>query len=169
MRNTAKKAFTIAELTIVLALIAIVSAMVVSFSAMTDRRVKSSQANLELIGELDATRTTMHSWLDAVKKYDADLSLKIVDGNPDKTTLVATVGADEYFVKMGEKALLFEMPNSIGVRTEFELDLTRTFEIYFDIPQDTNGQIIFVTAICNMGKKQVSYTFTVRSHVGETV
>ena len=168
MRNTAKKAFTIAELTIVLALITIVSGMVISFSTLVDKRKDSAQANLDLISDINNARVTLTNWLDVMSRKDSILCLGEIDGNTDNTTLIAKVDAEQYEVKMREDYLGLQIIGASGERNDFKLNLSCVFQMCFDV-YGTEEQMLFVTIICNVGKKQVSYTFTVRSHIGSVV
>ena len=61
--NVKKRGFTLAELTVVLAVMTIVTALVITFSSMIATRRAESQARLDAMNDISVAENTIESWI----------------------------------------------------------------------------------------------------------
>ena len=99
MKKTGKKGFTLTELTVVLALVAIVSGMVVSFAAMISARTKLSTARLNAMSDLELVESVTEAWMDSMALSGADIS-----------STVDELKAGEYNLSFYENTLTGTLP-----------------------------------------------------------
>ena len=88
-RNTKKRAFTLAELAVVLAVIAIATTMVVSFTALVGNRRAVSQQKLDAFNEIRLVEALVENYIEKPENSDAE-SITISNGAlsiNDKITL----------------------------------------------------------------------------------
>lgn len=93
-RNTKKRAFTLAELAVVLAVIAIASTMVVSFTALVGNRRAVSQQKLDAYTEIGLVEALVENYIEKPENSDAE-SITISNGVlsiNDKITLERVTG-----------------------------------------------------------------------------
>ena len=159
-----RKGFTLSELCIVLALVAIVSTIVISFCLIMNKRSAISRARLDIVNEVNAVETLIEKWVDKMSEQGAVFS-KTEDGS-----LLATVNNVDYGVSFanGEfKASVPDGDNEIAVAT------TRIESIAFDLVSEDEDAILFCAATAllpqvNGEAKEEKYTFCVNSRIGES-
>ena len=61
--NANRRGFTLAELTVVLAVMTIVAALVITFSSMIATRRAESQARLDAMNDISVAENTIESWI----------------------------------------------------------------------------------------------------------
>ena len=76
MKAEYKKGITLAEMCVVIALVAIIATMVTSFSISVSWRTQLSAARLELAAELDSLETFTGGWLGQMKLQNAALTVQ---------------------------------------------------------------------------------------------
>ena len=80
-----RKGFTLSELCIVLALVAMVSTIVISFCLIMNKRSVISRARLDIVNEVNAVETFVEQWADKMTEQGA------VFGKTEDGSLLATV------------------------------------------------------------------------------
>lgn len=160
-RNT-RRAFTLAELTVVMALLAIVLVMVTSFTAMVTGSRNLSAARLEALQDIRVAETIIENFIEennGVSIKNSTLkavasTLKFYEGD----TLIAgesTLAFDE-----GEKALC--------LNGEAILTLKRVESIKFEFANYANSadKIYYCRINYTVGDHDYDYTFCVLSYAG---
>ena len=84
-RNTKKRAFTLAELAVVLAVTAIAATMVVTFTSLVSNRRAEAQARLDALNDIKVAEALIEAWLtdsDNTLTFENDVAKEItyVDG-----------------------------------------------------------------------------------------
>ena len=158
-----RRGFTLVEMTVVMAVLAIVLAMVTSFTAMVTGSRELSAARLEALQDIRVAETIIESFIEGnkittiFKEYD-----KIV---PSENALEA-----------GEKKLTFD-PRSKTLALDGGATLTLervdsiTFVNYGDNAEDINdgenaGNMYYCTIHYTVGDHEYDYTFCVYSYAG---
>lgn len=113
MSGKRRKGTTLAELCVVLAVIAIVSALVVSFSVLMGQRVALSTTRLNAMNDMESVDAFVEGWLGRMKLLDAELSLEVneitddITGETTKSTkLKAVKDGREYRLFFAENAFM---------------------------------------------------------------
>jgi prepilin-type N-terminal cleavage/methylation domain-containing protein len=167
MRRTGfknRKGFTLSELCIVLALVAMVSTIVISFCPIMNKRSAISRARLDIVNEVNAVETLIEKWVDKMSEQGA------VFGKAEDGSLVATVNNADYgatFVNGEFKASVPDGDNEMTFAT------TRIESMAFDLVSEDGDTIFFCTATAlltqvNSDAKEEKYTFCVNSRIGES-
>lgn len=159
MRN--KKGFTLAELSIVLALVAVISAVVVSFTVMMSERTKANQYKLNLIQELDFVETTIEGFVDSVGGANA------VFDDSSSGVLSADVGGNTHSIgfSVDSSVLTVSRPDI----SEYSITLETINGLSFKVVSSGNESLIICTATYFDNNALISQSFTVFSRVGQTV
>ena len=159
MRN--KKGFTLAELSIVLALVAVISAVVVSFAIMMSERTKANQYKLNLIQELDFVETTIEGFVDSVGGANA------VFDDSSSGVLSADVGGNTHSISFSvdSSVLTVSRPDI----SEYSITLETINGLSFKVVSSANESLIMCTATYFDNNALIRQTFTVFSRVGQTV
>ena len=82
MRKTGKKGSTLAELCVVLALIATASAMIASFSMLIGARTNLSTARLNAMNDLELVESATEGWMSRAGTLSIDKDGNLVDDGP---------------------------------------------------------------------------------------
>ena len=159
MRN--KKGFTLAELSIVLALVAIISAVVVSFAIMMSERTKANQYKLNLIQELDFVETTIEGFVDSVGGAVA------VFDDSSNGVLSAEIGGNTHFISFDVDGgvLTVSRPDI----SEYSITLETISSLSFKVVLSGNESLIICTATYFDNNALISQSFTVFSRVGQEI
>ena len=161
MNKNNKRGFTLAELTVVLAVLVIVSAMVVSFTVMVTNSRQLSSARLDALSDVRVAETLIEGF---------------IEGNAHKIEISET----ELTVKEEEvitKKLTFNKNEEeqggtltiTGGETDTTITLDRVTEITFDYYGEDTDKIYYCTVKYNVGNHNYDYTFCVNPYVGETI
>ena len=158
-----RKGFTLSELCIVLALVAIVSTIVISFCLIMNKRSAISRARLDIVNEVNAVETLIEKWVDNMSEQGAVFS-KTEDGS-----LLATVNNVDYGASFAKGEFKASVPDSAN---EMAFATTRIESIAFDLVSEDEDTIFFCTATAllpqvNGEAKEEKYTFCVNSRIGE--
>ena len=159
-----RKGFTLSELCIVLALVAIVSTIVISFCLIMNKRSAISRARLDIVNEVNAVETLIEKWVDNMSEQGAVFS-KTEDGS-----LVATVNNADYGASFANGEFKASVPDGDN---EMTFATTRIESIAFDLISKDGDTIFFCTATAllpqvNGEAKEEKYTFCVNSRIGES-
>ena len=95
--NANRRGFTLAELTVVLAVMTIVAALAVSFSSLISERRAESQARLDAMNDISVAEKTIENWIQknaAITVEDTKLS-----------TEGSSIGAQDGTLFIGENAV----------------------------------------------------------------
>lgn len=164
MKRTHRAGVSIAEMCIVLALLAIVGTLVVSFSAMVSARASAATTRLNAADDLKVSQVVLENWVDQMTALDAQFTV-------GETGLSATVGTETYTVSLLPDTLRAPLPD--GHTLTCPISAAETFR--FDQMTRADGNpLIFCTLTytvksSNGAGHTVEETFTVLSRVGETL
>ena len=89
VQKKSRRGFTLLELSIVIALVAIAVVMVSTFCIVTDHRVRESRRSLAVTNDIAVTETIAEGWIELFLSQGADFSV-------EDQTLIAHVGEDSY-------------------------------------------------------------------------
>lgn len=110
-----RKGTTLTEMVVILAVLAIISTVVVSFSLAVSRRVRVSSAKLEAMQDVEVIEALTESWIDALRAKGAEFQCPTISsddekrsGNPDHTKLQATVGNTTYELNYDSATKIFK-------------------------------------------------------------
>ena len=154
MRNN-RRGFTLTELTIVLAVLAIVLTLLVSFTAMVNNSRQISGARLEALQDIRVAESIIENF---------------IEGNKITTTFKDEEGKTipvENVLEAGEKKLVFNKEKkTLAVSGGANLTLERVESITFDYNGDSTEGIFYCTINYNVGNHDYYYTFCVYSYAG---
>jgi len=168
-----RKGATLSEMMVVLAVIAVISTIVVSFSLMMNLRVKVAGARLAAAQDLSVIETITESWIDSYMDENATFS---IDANG---ALVANVaGGASGTLKLDKEKLVGIIPDGTPVTCN-----TKNFNsiIFSFVTKDgdstvTPGEdaVFFATVtysipLANDQIRTYTYVFSVNPHVGEVI
>ncbi len=146
-----KKGMTLAEIVVVLAVIAIVSTIVVSFSLMVNRKSQISRNKVEVVGEINLVEKLVDSWVYQQILSSNELVIeasRITSSNDDELSLI------------DNKILGYEVTNIESI----------TFEKY----EKNNDMLIICTInyylLNSAGNKDInSYVFCINEYIGDII
>ena len=159
MKKTDKKGFTIAELCVVLAIVAIVSAMVVSFSVLLSARTRESSARLDAMNDLELVESAAEGWLSRMGLEGA-----VVSQNGSGLTATVTDGAgtsSTYTLSVYGNMLTGTLPGNEVMTVVLE----QVNDIDFTILQNAGDTLCICTVTDSEGN---THTVCVNPHVGDT-
>lgn len=159
-----RRGFTLSELCIVLALVAIVGTIVTSFCLVIHRRSVISRARLDIVNEINVVETYVERWVDKMSEKGATFSIA-EDG-----TLTATLEGVDYEATFSEGVFNGAVPSGENGMT---FSTTRIDSVIFEVESKNGDTIFFCTATAllpqvNGEDKQEKYTFCVNSRIGES-
>lgn len=143
MNSNGKRGFTLAEICVTLALVAVLGVMTVSFATMTGNLVSTNSADYRFLEQCDQVRQTLTNW---IAVYDDGRELTVVE---DKLT------GNGLLIAFSEKKLELS-----GNKTDTLTGLTEVKAITFD----RNGKLIKCTVqSTNEKMKPQVFLFSLRS------
>lgn len=163
-RNRKRRGVSIAEMCIVLAVLAITGTVVVTFTAMVGARSSASVARLNAAEDIEVSQIMMENWADRMAQQQAVVGV-------DDTGLYATVADQTYRVEQGEGALFAQIPDG----QPLSCPVNKIEEFRFQVMTRADGNpLIFCTVVYTVknpaGEDRVfEDTFTVCSRVGEVI
>lgn len=170
--QTGRKGTTLAELCVVLALVAIVSTMVVSFSLLMSQRVTLSTTRLNVMNDLESVDAIAEGWLGQMKLLGAELSLQTHE-NTGRKWIQAKKDAQTYTLSFDEEEKMLKGTLPDGEDMVFAPTAVRGIE--FDQVENWNktDRLFFYTVIYNLpgadgSNGQQTQTFCANPRVGET-
>lgn len=165
MNRTKRRAgVSIAEMCIVLAILAIVGTLVVSFSLMVSARASAGADKLNGAEDLQVSQAILDAWVDRMIGLGAQFAA-------DETGLSATVDGQTYQVVLQEGALIAPLPD--GQALSCPISTAEAFR-FSQMTQTSGNPLIFCTIVCSVNttsghKTLTENTFTIYSRVGEVV
>ena len=134
-RNTKKRAFTLAELAVVLAVIAIAATMVVTFTSLVSNRRAEAQARLDALNDIKVAEALIENY---IEKNGLD-----VDENGKSTEIT------------------YSTENGLNVNGK-EQKLERVTDISFKDSNKVSGNTLYYcTVTYEVADKEDTYTFCV--------
>lgn len=162
-KENGKRGFTLIELSIVLALVAIISVMVVSFSLLASKRTKDSEKALNFMQDTTAVESVMEGWIDDMERAGATFSI-------EQERLVATVSGEQFTPSIENEKLVVIF--SDGEKTE--IDVTSFFTMTCDIKSNASGEQMFIFSLHYTEDEggvtsARQFKFVINSYVGNNV
>ena len=153
MRNN-RRGFTLTELTIVLAVLAIILTLVVSFTAMVSKNTQVSTARFEALQDIRVAESIIENFIEGKSSITFNV-------NAEETTLTLTDNENN--------TLTFdETKKTLVLNNKETLTLSRVESITFDYNGDNTEGIIYCTITYNVGNQNYDYTFCVYSYAEVT-
>ena len=164
IRIKQKRGFTLSELCIVLALVAVVATIVTSFCLVVHQRSVISSARLNIVNEVNVVETFVERWVDKMSEKGATFSIA-EDG-----TLTATLEGVDYRATFSEGVFNGAVPSGENGMT---FSTTSIDSVVFEVESKNGDTIFFCTATAllpqvNGDAKEEKYTFCVNSRIGES-
>ena len=164
IRIKQKRGFTLSELCIVLALVAVVATIVTSFCLVVHQRSVISSARLNIVNEVNVVETFVERWVDKMSEKGATFSIA-EDG-----TLTATLEGVDYKATFSEGVFNGAVPSGENGMT---FSTTSIDSVVFEVESKNGDTIFFCTATAllpqvNGDAKEEKYTFCVNSRIGES-
>ena len=150
-----KKGATLVELSVVLAVVAIISTMVISFIVMLSGRADSTTQKVNLNQEIVMVEKTVETWVDKLVKDGATFSQ---DGT-------ALLDGNEYSFSVLEDSLSFSLPESQSLSCP-----TQQIQQFVMTTKTNGNKTLFICKVFFYSGGQPDYiTFTVYPFVGTNI
>ena len=155
-----KKGATLVELSVVIAVLSIISTMVVSFSIFLSERTKTTVKANDLMQDIVSTKTITKSWVENLTTLDAEFYCQ--DG-----VLSASIDQNEYLITLNDGTLSATMPN--GQTLSVKLNVIT--EIRFNKQTNSSGsETIYICKAFYQADNGVKYfAFAINPFVGDIV
>lgn len=182
-----RKGTTLTEMVVILAVLAIISTVVVSFSLAVSRRVRVSSAKLEAMQDVEVIEALTESWINALREQGATFELKSTDGSEisnndltDHAVLYASVpgATDAYTLRYNyaTKTLEGNLPDGESKKIEYTSNLITKIEFTVKPgPVNSGSPGLFickveytVPLVGSDTDNKFDYTFCVNPRVGYT-
>lgn len=147
---------TLAEVLVCLAVLAIVTAMIVSFAILMRQRVQASNTLLETQQDLSVLEATAEHWLERMTEAGASFS---ADGN----TVTATVDDKTYALSFASGSLIGTLPGGEALTVHTE----QIEALDFTAQTNASGDALFFCAVTCQADKPI--TFAINPRAGEIV
>lgn len=164
MKNKSRKGVTVLELTIVMALLAVVSAMVISFSTLVRNNVLTITTENVVLADFNKIEKTYDTWISTFDEKNYELYVENGD------TLIAinkVIPSNTYSLFMNEEGLLFgSVPINSNGQSKVIYDGTGTIDsISFVIYENENTGKLLIELNVNYTSYNVSGTKQVKESV----
>jgi prepilin-type N-terminal cleavage/methylation domain-containing protein len=164
IRIKQKRGFTLSELCIVLALVAVVATIVTSFCLVVHQRSVISSARLNIVNEVNVVETFVERWVDKMSEKGATFSIS------EEGKLTATLEGVDYEATFSEGVFNGAVPSGENGMT---FSTTSIDSVVFEVESQNGDTIFFCTATAllpqvNGDSKEEKYTFCVNSRIGES-
>ena len=156
MKNKGKRGFTLTELVVVIAVLAIISTMVVSFSVMVNGSQRLAKAKVEALGDIRLAESVIEGFI--VDKANEEKAFSASD--------------DGKSLKIDDTEKIVYTGSALEVYRGSDGKTTHTFEHITKIEFNTHGStdIIYYCKITyTVGDHEYDYTFCVNPYAGETI
>ena len=159
-----KKRFgvSIAEITVVLALISIVSLSIVSFTTMLSAHSSSIATKLKVEEDIEACNTVIKNWVDIIlRDYSADITIT-------DNTLCANIDSNNYKIILEDNTLTAEFPD----RQNLTLEISKLTSLHFEKFETEKDELYLCTAtykLPRISQEEVTkeIKFFINSHIGD--
>lgn len=170
-KNVRRRGMTLTEITVVLAIVAIVAALVSTYVIMLAQRLRTATATLNAMQDISVATRITEDFIDTAAKDIRGIKLgnpTNAEGTPSSNTLKNTEGAEEYSLTYIDGTLSVTYPH-LDDDITFKSDVITDIRFYTD-----DGNLFFVTVTYNIPIsktefREETFTFTVNSYIGETV
>ena len=153
--SSKRKGVTLAELSVVLAVVAIISTMVISFIVLLSGRVDSTTQKVNLNQEITVVEKAVESWVDSLVKDGATFSQ---DGK-------AVLDGNEYSFSFSDDSLTFDLPQN----QTLSCPVKQIQQLFIETKTNGNKTLFICKAFFYSGNQPDSITFTVYPFVGTTL
>ena len=157
-RIKSRRGVTLAEIMVVLAMVAIMITMVVSFSLLISEHTRTSLEHDTVIQDRQVIESGVENWLSQVTKKSATLTCSSHE-------ITATIADATYTLKFSNGALIGELPDDQTITIH-----TQTAKaVNFELMQKGSTQVDYLLFCTILSKADTDegYTFCVNPHVGE--
>lgn len=151
-RNETKRGMTLVELTVVLAVIAIVSTLVVTFVLMLSEESRLASARLNALEEIELVESLTESWLEDNPDANSDSEGVVLGSGDNYITLGAVDGTVAYGYKNG------------GSTSSITLEQITNLEV---VIKGSVDKLFVCTLTYEAGGATESYVFCVDPHKGD--
>ena len=166
MKRNKRKGATLAEMCIVMAVVAIVSLSVTSFATMASGRGTAAATKLDAMGDLEIVEAVVESWIAEAVKQESVITTPGANGaaisiNENDLIRVRSSGWMEVSFPGENEILDYRLKSVTGLNIDTETNETGTATIYYCTVtyEYRNGLVT----------KDQTYTFCVYPRVGEIV
>ena len=165
MKNKQRRGATVAELMVVIAVLAIAATMVVSFSAMTSGTTKLANAKLEALNEIRLAESAIEGFIESNSNDLTLLYVPISEGSEQKICRsMSTTNSSDMLRCNGGKITVNKAGNQTTVDLEYVTD------IIFTHKGDSNTDTLYYCTITyKIGDSDFYYTFCVNPYAGEQI
>lgn len=160
MTKQGRKGFTLAELAVVLAVLAVISGMVVTFTLMAGSSSEISSARLSALQDIRVAEAIIEGF---VSSNDATVDINTVTENGRYTTL--TKGDSSLSFDSNEKKLIIK--NGQNGENGSSLELQKVTSIEFEVVEQGTDKIYYCFITYHVAGKDYNYNFCVNPIVGE--
>lgn len=172
MQRNYRKGITLAEMCIVLAVVAIVSLSVASFATMAGGRGTAAATKLDAMGDLEIVEAIVESWiLEISKDSENEISIVEIDKKRDKLISKHKVTNEEEEIWLPGTTLQVSFPEEELIIYTVKSITGLKFEKR--VSDDGNSTIYYCTVTYQYRNgivtKEQTYTFCVYPRVGEIV
>lgn len=149
VRKSNRRGFTLAELTVVLAVLVIISTMVVSFAVMVSNSRQTSTARLEALQDIRVCEAVVEGFIEG--NTIIDFSRDALTGYNESSETTTTLS----FTKNEDEGILSSSGNGIILESVTAISFSRTEDTF----------LYFCTIKYTVGNGKYSYTFCVPKEV----
>ena len=158
-KDARKKGATLMELTVVLAVLSIITTMVVTFSIFLGERTKATVKSNDLMQEIVSIKAVVENWTNDLSYNDAIFSLE------NSSTMVGEVNGAKYYLSLSDNRLSANLSNGENLYCSVTAFDALTFNI-----QENATQTLFICKAFYTANDTVQYiSFTVNPFVGDVV
>ncbi len=155
-----KKGATLIELSVVLAVLSIISTMVISFSIFFSERVKTTVKANNLMQDVVAVKAVMESWIDDLTQNNATFSC--ADNN---NKLIGDINGTQYSIALENKLLSATLVSGGQISYRVEAISVLTFDV---IKNSDQTQTLYICKAFYQADNTVDYfSFTINPYVGD--
>ena len=160
LNTNKRKGITLAEITVSLALIAVMITLTVSFVVMLTDRVRVNASHGMILGDVKIAEAAMENWIDRLSLEGASFIV-----SDDGGSLIAESYGEKYKLNLDGERFVGSLPN--GDMNAVKVSSMKS--VSFDVMEKDGDYIVFCKAVCENTetKKVFEYTFTVNSRIGE--
>ena len=155
-----KKGATLIELSVVLAVLSIISTMVISFSIFFSERVKTTVKANNLMQDVVAVKAVMESWIDDLTENNATFSCEDTDKK-----LIGDINGTKYSIALSDDILVGTL--STGGQVSCRVEVIE--DLRFSIASNNSGdQTLYICKAFYQADNMVEYfSFTINPFVGD--
>ena len=160
-----RRGVTLAELVVVLALLAIMGAMVATFTMLITTRTRASTANDAMRRDCELVEVIAARWMDTLSAADASFEA----GGGIAVAALPTEPVKSYKLYCENGFLYGELPAGEDIEIHTETVTSVTFEVMETVKHEIKDYLLFCKVICRnpVSGDEVEFTYCVNSREGE--